>query len=55
MQVSLCMHKESDNNHAGLAIGYTLLKMGCYFTGLDITPWCVAVVSMVTLDVKLGI
>jgi len=29
--------------------------MGCYFTGLNVTPWGVAVVSMVTLDVKLGI
>ena len=26
----------------------TLLKMGCYFTGLNKTPWGVAVVSMVT-------
>jgi len=26
----------------------TLLKMGCHFTGLNITPWGVALVSMVT-------
>jgi len=37
--IALCMH----------ALGYhTLLKMGCYFTGLNKTPWGVAVVSMVT-------
>jgi len=28
----------------------SLLKMGCYFTGLNITHWGVAVVSMVTLE-----
>ena len=30
-------------------IVYTVLKMGCYFTGLNKTPWGVAAVSMVTL------
>jgi len=34
---------------------YALFKIGCYFTGLNITPWGVAVVSMVTFDVKQGL
>jgi len=35
--------------------GCALLKMGYYFTGSNKTPWGVAVVSMVTLNVKQGV